>query len=75
MTSDEQWIEHQVQASATEEQYLEFLAALQDLVRSEHLEAEARLNAVQHAINEVLGGSVVEATDWAQRVTLGLLEP
>jgi hypothetical protein len=75
VTSGEPWIEHEAQASATEEQYLEFLASLEDLARSEHLDAETRLHAIHYAIDSALGNGVVKATDWAQRVALRLLEP
>ncbi len=75
MTDDERRMERQVEAGATEEQYLLFLVGLQDLVRSEHLGPVDRLSAVRQAITHAVGGDVTAATDWAERVTLGLLHP
>jgi hypothetical protein len=73
--SDEKWIEQQVDESAVAQQYFEFLASLRVLARSEHLAVEDRLAAVSHAVERAVRGNLVEATDWAERVTLGMLKP
>jgi hypothetical protein len=73
--SDESWIEHQVDESSEGEHYFEFLASLRVLARSEHLSAEDRLAALSLAIERAVGGNVGEATEWVERVTLGLFRP
>jgi hypothetical protein len=73
--SDEKWIEQQVEDSAAAQQYFEFLSSLRVLARSEHLAVEDRLGAVSHAVEKAVGGNLVDATDWVERVTLGLLKP
>jgi hypothetical protein len=72
--SDERWIEHQIAEFASEQQYFEFFAGVRGLVRSEHLAAEDRLVAVSHAIDKAVDGNVADATDWTERVTLGLIK-
>ena len=74
-SGDEDWIEHQVEDSATDEQYLEFILGLRDLVRSTHLAAVDVLSAVDQAISQAVGGNIVDARDWAERITLGLIAP
>jgi hypothetical protein len=73
--SDENWIEQQVEESAPVQQYFEFLASLRVLARSEHLSAEDRLVALSHAVEKAVGGNIIDATEWVERVTLGLLKP
>jgi hypothetical protein len=73
--SDENWIEQQVEESAAAQQYFEFLTSLRVLARSEHLASEDRLAAVSRAIERAVGGNLVDATDWVERVTLGMLKP
>jgi hypothetical protein len=53
----EQSIEHLQNESV--EDYAHFIASLRDLVRSEHLDDEDRLRAVDWAIDLAIGGSVV----------------
>lgn len=74
-TGDESWIRDQVESSATEEQYLEFILGLRDLLRCTHIGAEDILTAMDEAISLAVGGNVVDAKDWAERVTLGLIDP
>lgn len=76
MSDHEEWIlGQQVEAAATEEQYLEFLFSITELARSGELGPEDRLDAIGQAITQAVGGSIVDATDWAQRVSLGLIGP
>jgi hypothetical protein len=73
--SNENWIEQQVEESAPAQQYFEFLSSLRVLARSEHLAAEDRVAAVSRAIDRAVAGNLVDATDWVERVTLGMLKP
>ncbi len=72
---DQKWIEQQVEGSAAAQQYFEFLASLRVLARSEHLAVEDRLAAVSHAVEKAVGDDLVDATEWAERVSLGMLKP
>jgi hypothetical protein len=73
--SGENWIEQQLEESDRALQYFEFLASLRVLARSEHLAAEDRIAAVSRAIDRAVGGNLVEATDWVERVAIGMLKP
>jgi hypothetical protein len=72
---DEVWMENAVESSATEEQYLEFLANLRSLTRITHMSPEDTLSAISHAIDMAAAGSVVDAGKWVERVALGMIGP
>jgi hypothetical protein len=57
-----------------EEIWLEFVAMLDDLVRCDHLDPDFRLTALHQALTRAIGGSVIDATDFAQRAILGVIE-
>jgi len=57
-----------------QEGWLNLCFAMRGLVNSEHLDPEVRLRAVDEAITRAVGGTVRDALEYCDQVTLGLIE-
>ncbi|MHB1988059.1 MAG: hypothetical protein ACYCSF_08750 [Acidimicrobiales bacterium] len=55
----------------SEEQYLEFLAALKSLVRSDHISPDDRLAALDRALELATAGNVADGADLVDEALLG----
>ena len=60
---------------ATIEEYRELLQDMRSVIHSEHVSVQGRLVGLDQIISHALGDSAASASDFAQKVALGLVSP